>query len=194
MKDRERVSVRAWKMTRLAIAAFLAAVASPEGLMAQGGQGSGTWTFSTDSANNLVVQDLESFSSAQGVSGQALCLNFRPVCPSSSERRANDLALARTRYTLRGPGGKSAEWRVELGQPTSRDSATILPFQVGVLEQGMVQVVSAPGAWSVDLQRIPAAELRVGDGKRWNVYLTLASPPVPDADSCWIEVACPNPG
>lgn len=194
MKESERVPVRAWKMTHLAIAAFLAALASPDGLWAQEGAGSSnTWTFSTDSANNLVIQDLETFSSAQGVTGQALCLSYRPACPSSSERRANDLQLARTRYTLRGAGGKGAEWRVELGQPTSRDSATVLPFLVGVLEQGVVQVVSSPGAWSVDLQRIPAAELRVGDGKRWNVYLTLAAPPA-DANSCWIEVGCPNPG
>ena len=194
MKHMERVPLRPWRMTRLALAAFLAALAGPEGLQAQVGSGSGTWTFSTDSTNNLVIQDLESFSSAQDVAGQPLCLSYRPACPTASERRAYDLQLARTRYTLRGSGGKSGEWRVEPGQPTSRDSATVLPFLVGVLEQGMVQVVSSPGVWSVDLQRIPAAELRVGDGKRWNVYLTLASPPDPEAESCWIEVACPNPG
>jgi hypothetical protein len=42
----------------------------------------------------------------------------------------------------------------------------------------------------VDLQRIPASELRVGDGKRWNVFLTLGGPPDPVAESCWIEVGC----
>lgn len=193
MKDRGRVLLRSWTMTHLAIAVFLAALASPDGLLAQGGQG-GTWTFSTDSVNNLIVQDLESFSTAQGVTGQPLCLSFRPACPSASDRRANDLRLAKTRYTLRGSGGKSEEWRVELGQPTSRESSTVLPFLVGVLEQGMVQIVRSPGAWSVELQRIPAAELRVGDGKRWNVYLTLEAPPDPEADSCWIEVSCPAPG
>ncbi len=176
----------------LAIAVFLAVLASPDRLLAQEGQG-GTWTFSTDSANNLIVQDLESFSAAQGVTGQPLCLSYRPACPSASDRRANDLRLAKARYTLRGSGGKSTEWRVDLGQPTSRESSTVLPFLVGV-EQGMVQIVRSPGAWSVELQRIPASELRVGDGKRWNVYLTLAAPPDPEAQSCWIEVSCPNPG
>lgn len=193
MKEKERVSIRSSKVTRLALAAILAVLAVPDGLPAQGGQ-SDTWTFSSDSANNLIVQDLETFSTAQGVTGEPLCLNYRPACPSASDRRANDLRLAKTRYTLRGSGGKTEEWRVELGRPASRESATILPFQVGVLEQGMVQIVSSPGAWSVELQRIPAAELRVGDGKRWNVFLTHTAPPDPEAGSCWIEVACPNPG
>jgi hypothetical protein len=59
----------------------------------------------------------------------------------------------------------------------------------------MVQVVSSPGAWSVDLQRIPATELRVGDGKRWNVYLILSgAPPASASETCWIEVGCTLPG
>jgi len=153
----------------------------------------GTWTFSTDSANNLVIQDLEAFSTATGRVGAPLCLQYLPSCPSSFDRRANDLQVARPRYTLRGNGGKETEWKIEVGRPTLRDTGTTLPFQVGVMEQGMVQVVSSPGPWGVNLQRIPAAELRVGDGKRWNVFLTLSEAPPPDGiAACWIEVACPT--
>jgi hypothetical protein len=154
-----------------------------------------TWTFSIDSANNLVIQDLEAFNAAQ-VTGMRLCLRYHPVCPSASDRRAADLRLAKPRYTLRGvgSGGSGGDWRIEPAQPTVRDTGAVLPFQVGGVEQGMVQVVSSPGAWTVDLQRIPASELRVGDGKRWNVFLTLAdTPPDPAADSCWIEVGCSVP-
>jgi hypothetical protein len=171
--------------------ALLAAVLAVASAAAQTGAG-GTWTFSTDSANNLVIQDVEAFSTATGRVGAPLCLQFYPACPSSFDRRANDLRLARTRYTVRGNGGKEAEWRVELGEPTVRDTGTTLPLQVGVLEQGMVQVVSSPGPWAINLQRIPASELHVNDGKRWNVFLTLSeAPPSPGAEACWIEVACP---
>ena len=89
-------------------------------------------------------------------------------------------------------GGKGFEWRVEPGQPTVRDTGATLPFLVGVVEQGMVQIVSTPGPWTIELQRIPAAELRVGDGKRWNVFLRWSeAPPDARADACWIEVGCP---
>jgi hypothetical protein len=153
----------------------------------------GTWTFSTDSSNNLVIQDLEDFSTATGRVGDALCLQYYPACPSSFDRRANDLRLAKPRYLLRGNGGgKGFEWRVEPGQPTVRDTGATLPFMVGGVEQGMVQIVSSPGAWTIEMQRIPAAELRVGDGKRWNVLLRLAeTPPDPGVQACWIEVGCP---
>jgi hypothetical protein len=153
----------------------------------------GTWTFSTDSANNLVIQDLEAFTTATGRVGDALCLQYHPSCPSSFDRRANDLRVARPRYVLRGNGGgKGFEWRVEPGQPTVRDTGATLPFLVGGVEQGMVQIVSSPGPWTIDLQRIPAAELRVGDGKRWNVYLRFAeTPPDASAQACWIEIGCP---
>lgn len=177
-------------MRSLPFAAILALVAAA-GAEAQTGT-RGTWTFSTDSANNLVIQDLEAFATATGRVGAPLCLQYHPSCPSSFDRRANDLRLARNRYTLRGNGGRDGEWRIEVGNPAVRDAATTLPFQVGVLEQGTVQVVSSPGPWTIDLQRIPNVELRVGDGKRWNVFLTLSEPPPnPDADACWIEIDCP---
>ena len=186
-------ALRVWMRCFPAIVAILAATSAAQ---AQAGA-SATWTFSTDSANNLVIQDLEAFKTATGRVGEALCLQYYPSCPSSFDRRANDLRLARPRYALRGigagtGGGKGFEWRVEPGQPTVRDTGAILPFLVGGVEQGMVQIVSTPGPWTIELQRIPAAELRVGDGKRWNVFLTLSeAPPGPDAEACWIEVACP---
>ncbi|MES1245569.1 MAG: hypothetical protein ABUT39_28445 [Acidobacteriota bacterium] len=173
----------------LVLAALLATLV-PGGASAQSGAGANTWTFSIDSANNLVVQDLEAFTAAQ-VTGMRLCLRYYPSCPSASDRRAGDLRLSRPRYTLRG-GGSGGDWRIEPGQPTVRDTGAVLPFQVGGVEQGMVQIVSSPGSWSVDLQRIPASELRVGDGKRWNVFLTLSGSP-PEGESCWIEVGCGAP-
>jgi hypothetical protein len=190
MHDKDRAARRVKSGVCSAIALLLALAGSAH---AQSLGESNTWTFSTDSTNNLVIQDLESLAAAQGVVGAPLCLRYYPVCPSATDRRSADLRLAKPRYLLRA-GGKGGDWRVEPGQPTIRDTATILPFQVGVQEQGMVQVVSSPGAWSVDLQRIPAAELRVGDGKRWNVYLTLSRPPEPGSVSCWIEVGCTVPG
>jgi hypothetical protein len=170
----------------------MAAFLVPGGASAQSEAGANTWTFSIDPANNLVVQDLEAFNAAQ-VTGMRLCLRYYPACPSASDRRSSDMRLARPRYTLRG-GGSGGDWRIEPGQPTIRDTGSVLPFQVGGVEQGTVQIVSSPGAWTVDLQRIPASELRVGDGKRWNVFLTLSrSPADPSAESCWIEVGCGAP-
>lgn len=177
-------------------AVLLVAVTAGVGAaQAQAGSGA-TWTFSTDSANNLVIQDLEAFTTSTGRVGDSLCLQYYPSCPSNFDRRANDLRLSRPRYVLRGTGanggGKGFEWRVEPGQPTVRDTGATLPFMVGGVEQGMVQIVSSPGPWTIELQRIPAAELRVGDGKRWNVFLRLSeAPPDASAAACWIEVGCP---
>jgi hypothetical protein len=178
-----------------AVVAVLAGLWDGGSAQAQSGSRA-TWTFSTDSANNLVIQDLEAYNTAPGRVGDALCLQYYPACPSSADRRTSELRLARPRYTLRGTGanggGKGFEWRVEPGQPTVRDTGATLPFLVGGVEQGMVQIVSSPGPWTVDMQRIPASELRVGDGKRWNVYLRLAeAPPDPNVQACWIEVGCP---
>ena len=182
------VSLRVWMRWAPAILALV--LAGESFASAQASASRDTWTFSTDSNNNLVIQDLEAFSTATGRVGAPLCLQYRAACPSSSDRRANDLRLARNRYTL-GSGGKGSEWRVEIGQPTMRDTGTVMPFVVGGVEQGMVQIVSSEGPWTIDLQRIPAAELRVGDGKRWNVFMILAEPPPADAEACWIEVGCP---
>jgi hypothetical protein len=192
MYDQMCVALRVWMRCFPAIVAILVAASSAQ---AQAGS-RGTWTFSTDSANNLVIQDLEAFTTATGRVGEALCLQYYPSCPSNSDRRANDLRLARPRYVLRGTGanggGKGFEWRVEPGDPTVRDTGATLPFLVGGVEQGMVQIVSTPGPWTIELQRIPAAELRVGDGKRWNVLLRLSeAPPDARAAACWIEVGCP---
>lgn len=177
-----------WLPAMLAIALAGGGVAA-----AQAPASDAIWTFSTDSANNLVIQDLEAFTTSTGRVGAPLCLQFRPACPSSSDRRSSDLRLAKPRYLLPGSGARGAEWRVEPGQPTVRDTGTILPFLVGGVEQGMVQIVSSPGPWAVDLQRIPAVELRAGDGKRWNVYLRWSqAPPEPATAACWLEVACPS--
>jgi hypothetical protein len=193
MQDKERETVRVRVRCVLVLAALFT-ILGPGGASAQSEPTAGTantWTFSVDSNNNLVVQDLEAFNAAQ-VTGMRLCLRYHPACPSASDRRSADLKLARPRYTLRG--GSGGDWRIEPGQPTVRDTGAVLPFQVGGVEQGMVQVVSSPGAWAVDLQRIPASELRVGDGKRWNVFLTLSGAPADSgAGSCWIEVGCGAP-
>ena len=194
MQDKERETVRAGVryVLILAVLSGMAAFLESDGASAQSEAGASTWTFSVDSSNNLVVQDLEAFNAAQ-VTGMRLCLRYYSACPSASDRRSADLRLARPRYTLRG-NGAGGDWRIEPGQPTVRDTGSVLPFQVGGVEQGMVQIVSSPGAWAVDLQRIPASELRVGDGKRWNVFLTLSgSPPDSGAESCWIEVGCGAP-
>jgi hypothetical protein len=196
MQDKEREALRARVRCVLILAALVAFLglggASAQSETAADTATANTWTFSVDSANNLVIQDLEAFNAAQ-VTGMRLCLRYQPACPSASDRRAADLRLAKPRYILRG-GGAGGDWRVEPGAPTVRDTGAVMPFQVGGVEQGMVQIVSSPGVWSVDLQRIPASELRVGDGKRWNVFLTLAgAPPDPGIESCWIEVGCTAP-
>lgn len=142
-----------------------------------------TWTFSTDAANNLVIQDLSSFQAAQGAAvGDAVCLQFLLSCPTDAVR-------TRRRYSLRNQREKGAEWRLELGEASLQSDGMSLPLQVGVGEKGVVQVISSPGAWNVDLRRIPATELRAGDGKRWNVTLSLTSDVA--GQGCWIEVQCP---
>ncbi|HEX3131222.1 MAG TPA: hypothetical protein VH394_28055 [Thermoanaerobaculia bacterium] len=189
MQDKERETVRVRVRCVLALAALFA-ILGVAGVSAQSEASANTWTFSVDSSNNLVVQDLEAFNAAQ-VTGMRLCLRYYPSCPPASDRRSADMKLARPRYTLRG--GTGGDWRIEPGQPTLRDTGAVLPFQVGGVEQGMVQIVSSPGAWAVDLQRIPASELRVGDGKRWNVFLTLSGASADGVESCWIEVGCGAP-
>lgn len=197
MHDPVLVVLKVWTSrmwTRWLPGVFAVVVATESGSVAQAQAGSrGTWTFSTDSSNNLVIQDLEAFATATGRVGDTLCLQYHPACPSSSDRRANDLRLARPRYVLRGNGGgKGFEWRVEPDNPAVRDTGTTLPFLVGGVEQGMVQIVSSPGPWTIELQRIPASELRVGDGKRWNVFLRFAEAPAdPNMNACWIEIPCP---
>jgi hypothetical protein len=194
MQDKEIMGMRVRVEYVLILAALTAAILVPGAASAQSETPSGsasTWTFSIDSANNLVIQDLDAFKAAQ-VTGMRLCVRYYPACPSATDRRSADLKLVKPRYTLRG-NGSGGDWRIEPGQPTVRDTGSVLPFQVGGVEQGMVQVVSSPGAWSVDLQRIPASELRVGDGKRWNVFLTLSGSPPESGEGCWIEVSCSAP-
>ncbi len=145
-----------------------------------------TWTFSTDASNNLVIQDLSSFSSSQGTAvGQSICLQFVMPCPTDAVR-------TRRRYSLRNQREKGAEWRMELGEASFQNGAMTLPVQVGVIEQGVVQILSSPGPWTADLRRIPAAELRAGEGKKWNVTLSLAEDS--SGQGCWIEVQCPAGG
>lgn len=197
MHDMKWIPWREWVRFGLAagitgIAGILVATIATGVAMAQGLADRDTWTFARDSSNNLVIQDLDAFTASQGLGTAVVCLQFRPVCPSSFDRRANDLRLARSRYTLRGIGGRETDWRIDLGDVAVRSTGTTSPFQVGGVEQGMVQVVSSAGPWTVDLQRIPATELRVGDGKRWNVFLTLSDVPQEGSVGCWLEVACPE--
>ncbi|HYN19383.1 MAG TPA: hypothetical protein VE078_00365 [Thermoanaerobaculia bacterium] len=194
MHDMTCVALREWVQHSSSVAILMAAmVPITMGVAeAQVPEARDTWTFSRDATNNLIIQDLDTFVSSQG-RGPSVCLQFRPVCPSSFDRRANDLRLAKPRYILRGiAGGSQTNWRIDPGQPVVRSTGTTLPFQVGGVEEGAVQVVSSPGPWAVDLQRIPAAELRVGDGKRWNVFLTLSDAPPEGSVGCWLEIDCPS--
>lgn len=191
MHDMQWVTLREWMRFSVLVLAVAVAAMTTGVALAQSREVRDTWTFSRDSTNNLLIQDLDSLAASRGAGG-AVCLQFRPVCPSSFDRRANDLRLARPRYILRGIGGRETDWRIDIGEPRVQSTGTTLPFQVGGVEQGAVQVVSSPGPWAVDLQRIPATELRVGDGKRWNVYLTLSDPPQEGSVSCWLEIACPS--
>ena len=145
-----------------------------------------TWTFSTDSSNNLVIQDLSSFSSSQGTAvGQTVCLQYVMPCPT-------DAARMRRRYSLRNQREKGTEWKMEISEATFQNGAMTLPLQVGGVDKGVVQVLSSPGPWTVDLRRIPAAELRAGEGKKWNVTLSLTADS--SEQGCWIEVQCPGGG
>ena len=139
------------------------------------------WTFCTDSSNNLVIQDFSSFSTALGaVTGQPICLQFASPYPSEGVR-------LRRKLSLRGTG-KNSEWRLELGDTIFPQGGMSLPF-VAITngDKGTVQAVSSPGPWTIDLQRIPATELRAGDGKRWKVALNLEKTEA----GCWLEVQCP---
>lgn len=141
------------------------------------------WTFCTDSANNLMIQDLSSFAAQSSPVGQSVCLQYAIPCPSDSAR-------SRKKYSVRGSAGKAAEWRLELGDAIFPQGGMLLPLQVGVTgDKGTVQAVSSPGPWTIDLQRIPAAELHAGEGKKWKVALTLEKAEA--GGGCWIEVQCP---
>ena len=87
------VPMRVWMRWVPAVLAMVLAGESLANAQASGARE--TWTFSTDSANNLVIQDLEAFTTTTGRVGAPLCLQFRPSCPSSSDRRANDLRGSR---------------------------------------------------------------------------------------------------
>jgi hypothetical protein len=152
----------------------------------------GTWTFSTDSANNLVVQDLDAFSTMPGRIGpEPLCIRFFPFCPSSAERRDGGLRLGRNRYSVRGNGGK--DWRLDLGQASVRQDGMTLPLQVGNTDNAsMVQIVSSTGPWTVNLQRVPASELKASDGNRWKISLAFSGSVPESAAGCWIELSCPQ--
>ncbi len=177
-------------MPRLATLAFslvAAGLAVPEIALAQspGPGAANVWTLSTDSSNNLVVQDLASLSAGGAVAGQAVCVQWVPVCP-------NDVPKARRRYSLRNVRDKNGEWRIEIGNATFSGAGMALPLEVAVGDQAMVQVVSGEGPWTVDLRRIPAADTNAGDGKKWKLSLNLTSGAT--SDGCWIEVQCPSGG
>lgn len=145
------------------------------------------WTFCTDPTNNLLVQDLSSYSVGQeSIVGQKLCLQYAVPCPSDSIR-------TRRKVTLRGPGGKEGDWHLELGDTIYPQGGMTLPMTANVIsDKGTVQIVSSPGPWTVDLTRIPMVELRAGEGKKWRVNLTLENAEA--GGGCWIEVQCPVRG
>lgn len=178
------------RLEKLTLSIVIATFLSADVSLAQSGAAANTWTFSVDSSNNLVIQDLSSFASSQGeVLGSPICMQYLPTCPTDR----NDLLPTRRRYTIRGMRGSGTEWRIDLGRLTLQDGGGMtLPLEVGVGETGVVQVVTSPGAWNVDLQRIPAVELRAGDGKKWRVALSMVEGAT--ADGCWIEVQCPARG
>lgn len=173
------------RLDKLALSLVAAFLAIPEMAQAQSSGPSGAasvWTFSADSSNNLVVQDLASFS-ATPPAGDAVCIQWMSACP-------NDVPKPRRRYSIRNLRDKNAEWRIEVGQTTFSDAGMTLPLEVGVGENGMVQVVSGDGPWTVDLRRIPGVELNASDGKKWRMGLNLTSGAT--SDGCWIEVQCPG--
>ena len=170
------------KLALLLVAAFLAL---PEMAPAQSGPGAANvWTFSTDSANNLVVQDLASLNAAP-VTGSVVCIQWMSTCP-------NDVPKPRRRYALRNVRDKNEEWRIEVGDTRVSDTGMMLPLEVGVGGTSMVQVVSGDGPWTVDLKRVPAVELRAEEGKKWKLSLNLSSGVT--SEGCWIEVQCPAAG
>jgi hypothetical protein len=179
------------RLEKLALWLVTAAVMTPGLSLAQdpGGEAAGppnVWTFSTDASNNLVIQDFSSFASGQGGTvGQLICLQYAAPCPS-------DTARLRKKYSLRGNGGKASEWRLELGDAVFPQGGMSLPMTANITgDKGTVQAVSSPGPWTIDLQRIPAVELRAGEGKKWKVALNLEKAEA--GAGCWIEVQCPAP-
>lgn len=173
------------RLDRLALSLLAACLVNPGIALAQG-PGSGAanvWTLSTDSSNNLVVQDLASLTTAPA-SGTTVCVQWVPVCPT-------DVPKPRRRYSLRNVREKTGEWRIEVGEPTFSDAGMTLPLEVAVGE-GMVQVVSGEGPWSVDMRRIPAVETKAGEGKKWKLGINLTTGAT--NEGCWIEVQCPGSG
>lgn len=171
------------RLDKLALSLVAAFLAMPELASTQSGPGAANvWTFSTDSSNNLVVQDLASLN-ASPAQGTTVCIQWMSACP-------NDVPKPRRRYVLRNQRDKNAEWRIEVGETRISDAGMSLLCEVGVNETGMVQVVSGDGPWTVDLRRIPGVELKAGDGKRWKLSLNLASGV--SSEGCWIEVECPG--
>lgn len=173
------------RLDKLALSLVAAFLAMPDMASAQSGPGAANvWTFSTDSSNNLVVQDLASLT-ASPATGSTVCIQWVSTCPT-------DVAKPRRRYLLRNQREKNAEWRIEVGEARISDAGMTLPLEVGVGETGMVQVVSGEGPWTVDLRRIPGVELKAGDGKKWKMSLNLTSGAT--SEGCWIEVQCPGEG
>jgi hypothetical protein len=173
------------RLDKLALSLVAAFLAIPEVATTQSGPGAANvWTFSTDSSNNLVVQDLASLT-ASPATGTTVCIQWVPTCPT-------DVAKPRRRYALRNVREKNGEWRIEVGETRISDAGMTLSLEVGVGETGMVQVVSGEGPWTVDLRRIPGVELNAGDGKRWKLSLNLTSGAT--SEGCWIEVQCQGTG
>jgi hypothetical protein len=171
------------RLDKLALSLVAAFLAIPEMGSTQIGPGAtNVWTFSTDSSNNLVVQDLASLNASSAV-GTRVCIQWMSACPT-------DVAKPRRRYLLRNQRDKNAEWRIEVGETRVSDAGMSLLCEVGVNETGMVQVVSGEGPWTVDLRRIPGVELNAGDGKKWKLSLNLTSGAT--SEGCWIEVQCPG--
>ena len=173
------------RFDKLALSLVAAFLAIPELAAPQSGPGAANvWTFSTDSSNNLVVQDLAALNAAPAT-GTVVCIQWMSTCP-------NDVPKPRRRYSLRNVREKNGEWRIDVGETRISDAGMTLALEVGVGETGMVQVVSGEGPWTVDLRRIPGVELKAGDGKRWKLSLNLTSGAT--SEGCWIEVQCSGAG
>lgn len=175
------------RLDKLALSLVAAFLAIPEMAAAQSpgpGGAANVWTFTTDASNNLVVQDLASLSTAPAT-GNAVCIQWVPVCPT-------DVPKPRRRYSLRNVREKNGEWRLDVGDVRFSDAGMTLPLEVAVGETGMVQVVSGDGLWSVDLKRVPAVETNAGDGKIWRLGINLTTGAT--NEGCWIEVQCPGSG
>jgi hypothetical protein len=177
------------KLKRLAFWLVATSLLSSGVLLAQTPEASppppaNVWTFCTDSANNLLIQDLSSFLEGQSTPvGQKFCLQYAVPCPADAIR-------TRRRVSLRGNGGKGSEWRLEIADVLYPQGGMTLPMTANITgDKGTVQVVSSAGPWTVDLTRVPAVELRAGEGKKWRVNMTLDKAEA--GGGCWIEVQCP---